>query len=126
MATVRPLVWVGRSKKDYLQFPPEVRAEFGQSLLRVQAGWREVPLAKPLAHGLLKGLGIFELAEEWRGDAYRAVYTVKLNHAGYVLHAFKKKSRTGIATPKHEMDVIRKRFDLAVALDRQSQGEQDE
>jgi phage-related protein len=69
------------------------------------------PDAKPL-----KGFGsagIVEIVEDWRGDSYRAVYTVRFEQAVYVLHCFQKKSKHGIETPKQEMDLIRERLKQA-------------
>jgi phage-related protein len=70
--------------------------------------------AKPL-----KGFGsagILEIVEDWRGDAYRAVYTVRFARAVYVLHCFQKKSKYGVETPKPEMDLIRARLKEAEML----------
>jgi len=78
------------------------------------------PLAKPL-----KGFGsagILELEEDWRGSAYRAVYTVRFAHAVYVLHCFQKKSKRGIATPKQELEVMRERLRQAEARAKEVEG----
>jgi phage-related protein len=82
----------------------------------VQKGEREIPGAKPLSHGLLKGLGIVELIDDFDGDTYRTVYTTKIDSVVVVLHAFKKKSTSGIATPDHEIELIRNRYRTAVRL----------
>jgi len=110
----RTLVWIGRSKKDFLRFPVVVQEEFSSALELVQEGAREVPGAKPLTHGLLKELGVVELIEDFDGDTYRAVYTTKVGAVVAVLHAFKKKSKSGIATPQHEIELIRNRYRAAV------------
>jgi len=110
----RPVRWVGNSKKDFCKFPPEVQDDFGYALYLVQSGVHVVPGAKPLGKGVLKGLGIIELSDDHDGDTYRTVYTARLGRAVYVLDAFKKKSKSGIATPKHETDLIRQRYDAAV------------
>jgi phage-related protein len=110
----RPLAWVGSSKKDYAEFPARVQDDVGYRLYQVQTGGSVFPPAKPLSKGVLKGLGIYELAEDYDGDTYRAVYMVKLDGIVYVLHAFKKKSRSGIATPEHDIAVIRSRYQAAV------------
>jgi len=112
----RPLVWIGRSRKDFGRFPYEVQVVFEHALERVQEGERDIPGAKPLAHGVLKGLGIVELIDDFDGDTYRAVYTVKIGSVVAVLHAFKKKSKSGIATPQHEIRLIRNRYRTAVRL----------
>jgi phage-related protein len=87
--------------------PEQVRRDIGQALYTAQQGVTD-PAAKAL-----KGFGgtrVMEIVERHRGDAYRAVYTAHLENAVYVLHVFQKKSKTRIATPKHEIDVIRKRY----------------
>ena len=56
------------------------------------------------------GSGVYEIALPYRGDAYRAVYTVHFREAIWVVHAFQKKSKTGIKTPHEEIDLIRKRL----------------
>jgi phage-related protein len=107
MFAVKPLVWIGSSRKDIRGMPRQVRRDFGQALYTAQQGETD-PAAKPL-----KGFGgarVMEIVERHRGDAYRAIYTARFDDAGYVLHVFQKKSKTGIATPKHEIELIRKRF----------------
>lgn len=92
--------------------PDEVRQTFGFALYHAQVGSLH-PDAKPL-----KGFGspgILEVVEDWRGDTYRAVYTVRFAEAIYVLHCFQKKSKRGIQTPKREMDLIRERLREAEA-----------
>ncbi|MEJ0043100.1 MAG: type II toxin-antitoxin system RelE/ParE family toxin [Rhizomicrobium sp.] len=107
---IRPLDWIGSSKKDFLQFPKPVQAAFGYSLHLVQTG-DHPPVAKPL-----KGFaGVLELTSFFDGDAYRAVYTVRFRDVVYVLHAFKKKSKRGIATPKADIDLIHRRLKQAMA-----------
>lgn len=71
--------------------------------------------AKPL--GGLGGAGVLEIVEDHDGDTFRAVYTVKLRQAVYVLHVFQKKATTGIATPKREMDMVRRRLNEARQID---------
>ncbi|WP_420126861.1 type II toxin-antitoxin system RelE/ParE family toxin [Longimicrobium sp.] len=113
---LRPLVFVGGAGKEYRQFPRAVTHEMGYQLHRVQLG-KEAAGEKPLSQGPLKGLGIRELRDDFDRDTYRVVYTVKLTNAVYVLHAFKKKSKFGISTPNHDIDVIRQRYLEAVKLD---------
>ncbi len=101
----RPLLWLASSKRDYGKFPRPVQEQFGFELYLVQTG-QHPPSAKPL-----KGLGgAVELTEDFDGDTYRAVYTVKFREAVYVLHAFKKKSKRGIATAKGDIELIRRRL----------------
>jgi phage-related protein len=92
--------------------PDEVQQTFGFALYQAQIGLL-YPNAKPL-----KGFGsagIVEIVEDWRGNAYRAVYTARFANAVYVLHCFQKKSKHGIETPKPEMDLIRERLKEAEA-----------
>jgi phage-related protein len=103
---VRPLLWIGSSKRDYRGFPALVQDTLGFELYLAQTG-QHPPSAKPL-----KGLGggTAELIEDFDGDAYRAVYTVRFGEAVYVLHAFKKKSKQGIKTPQSDMDLVKRRL----------------
>lgn len=104
--TLKPLRWVGSSRKDYIAFPQAVQEAFGFELYLAQTG-QHPPSAKPLK-GL--GSGVVELIEAHDGDAYRAVYTVRFASAVYVVHAFKKKSKTGIKTPQADIDLIKMRL----------------
>jgi phage-related protein len=110
----RPLVWIGRSKKDFLRFPDDVQDDLLKRLGQAQAGARDIQGAKGLSRGVLKGLGIVELIDDFDGDTYRAVDTAKVGAVVAVLHAFKKKSKSGIATPQHEVELIRNRYRTAV------------
>lgn len=103
---LRPLLWVGSSKHDYRDFPVRVQECLGFELFLAQTG-QHPPSAK-----LLKGLsgGTVELVEDFDGDTYRTVYTVRFAGAVYVLHAFKKKSKRSIATPKGDIDLIKRRL----------------
>ena len=68
---------------------------------------------EPLAAKALKGFGgrtVLELIDDFDGDTYRAVYTVRFAGVVYVLHAFQKKAKKGIATPKQEVDLIKSRL----------------
>jgi phage-related protein len=103
----KPLRWVGSSRNDVRSFPRTVRSEIGQALYAAQRGETD-PAAKTL-----KGFGgrsVQEIVTPYDGDTWRTVYTVRLEDAVYVLHAFQKKSKSGIATPKKEIDLIRKRL----------------
>jgi phage-related protein len=113
---LRRLIWVGASKKEFSRFPSDARDDFGQQLYLVQGG-QYAPGEKPLTRGSLKGLRIRELRVDFARDTYRVVYTVKLASGVYVLHAFKKKSKFGISTPAHEIDLVRQRYLHAVTLD---------
>lgn len=115
----KPIVWVGSSKRDLKAFPPEVQDEMGYALRDAQFGGLRLN-AKPLKGW--RGAGVLEVVEDFRGDTYRTVYTVDFGDVVYVLHAFQKKSKRGIKTPKHEMDVIRARYKTAEADYRQRGG----
>lgn len=102
--------WVGRSREDLRAFPEEVQSGIGFALYLAQLG-RKALAAKPLKH--FGGAGVLEIVEDFDGDTYRCVYTVKFASAVYVLHAFQKKSKHGISTPKAEMDLVNARLKLA-------------
>jgi phage-related protein len=104
----RPLIWRGASKADFMAFPRTVQREMGYALFLAQAGERHSTMAKTL--GGFGGATVIEVRESHEGNAYRAVYTVRYANAIYVLHAFQKKSKKGIATPKTEMDLVEKRL----------------
>lgn len=103
---LRPLLWVASSKRDYDQFPARVQETMGFELFLAQTG-QHPPSAK-LLRGL--GSGTVELIEDFAGDTYRAVYTVRFAAAIYILHAFKKKSKRGRKTPHSDIDLIRRRL----------------
>lgn len=108
--TDRPLIWVGSSKKDLMALPLDVRKFFGHALDFAQRGDRHD------AAKILKGFGgagVLEVVEDNIGGTYRAVYTVKFQDTVCVLHCFQKKSKSGIATPKADMDLIRERLKVA-------------
>jgi len=114
----RPIIWVGSSRRDLRAFPREVRRDVGQSLYAAQQGETD-PSAKPL-----RGFGggsVIEIVAEHRSDTWRAVYTVRYPEAIYVLHAFQKKSKRGIATPKRDIDLIRRRLAEVERLHRERQ-----
>lgn len=104
---LKPLNWVGGSYRNYTGFPEPVQDEMGFALYRAQIGERH-PSAKTLKG--FGGGGVVELVARHDGDTYRSVYTVKFAEEVYVLHAFQKKSKTGIATPKSDIDLILRRL----------------
>lgn len=105
----KPLLWVGSSKDDLLAFPEVVKDDLGTALSVAQFGGTH-PSAKTWK-GL--GSGVFEVVEDYRGDTYRAVYTVRLERVVYVLHAFQKKSPHGIKTSKRDVELIARRLQQA-------------
>ena len=109
----RPLVWMGSSKEDISELPSPVKASFGYRLREVQQG--KTPFdTKPLTS---IGAGVLELRERFDGNAFRTVYVVSLKRAVYVLHAFMKKSKSGIALPKPNAELIEARLKRARILD---------
>lgn len=105
---LKRLVWIGSSRFDLKAFPEEVQDEIGYALYQAQLGYF-LDNAKPLT-GFS---GVFEVVEGFNRGAYRAVYATKLGNNLYVLHAFQKKSKHGIRTPKEEMILIKKRLQIA-------------
>jgi|SRR6185437_4525574 len=105
----KPLFWVASAKRDLLAFPERVKDELGTALSVAQFGGKH-PKAKPWKG---EGAGVFEIVEDHRGDTYRAVYTVRFERAVYVLHAFQKKSPSGIKTAKADVELIHQRLSLA-------------
>jgi phage-related protein len=103
---------MGDSLKTVAGFPQAVKSEIGFALYQAQTGGKHIN-AKPL-HGF--GAGVLEVVSDHRGDTFRAVYTVRLAGRVYVLHAFQKKSKTGIATPKAEMELVKRRLKHAGEL----------
>ncbi len=111
MESRRTLYWEGSSKKDFKEFPVPVQKDLGVALFIVQLGGTP-PCVKPWS-GL--GSGVYELVEDHRGDTFRAVYTVRMGDAVHVLHAFQKKSKSGIATPRPDVELIHKRLQAVLA-----------
>ena len=116
---VKPIFWVGSSRDDLRGFPEDVRSLMGYGLYVAQQGGKH-PDAKPLKG--YRGAGVLEIVESHDGGTYRAVYTVKLAGAVYVLHAFQKKSKKGAKTPKSELDLIKSRLKDAIDHHRASVG----
>ena len=110
---IKPLVWVGSSRKDFGDFPDEVKSEMGYALFMAQAGERH-HRAKTLSG--FGGAGVVEIVDDHRGDTFRTVYTVRFATAVYVLHAFQKKSKKGRATPKPDIKMIERRLRDAATL----------
>jgi len=106
----KPVRWVGRSKDDLSAFPEDVKRRVGGALWEAQLGRRAL-YTKPLRG--FGGAGVLEVVDDFDGDTYRVVYAVRFAGVVYVLHAFQKKSTHGIATPKHEMDVVHERLKRA-------------
>lgn len=113
---IKRVVWVASSREDLKRFPRPVRKRMGDALFAAQVGEKH-DHAKPL-----KGFGgaaVLEIVERYDTDAYRAVYTVALSEAVYVLHAFQKKSKDRRATPQQDIAIIRHRLQTARETDEQ-------
>jgi phage-related protein len=110
---LRPVVWVRSSKEDLRKFPEPAQSHIGFALQVAQRGGKH-PDAKPMRG--FGGASVIEIVEDYAGDTFRVVYTVKFEEAIYVLHAFKKKSKVGAATPKHELSLIEERLKRAQEL----------
>ena len=108
--TLKPIRWIGSSLRDLKSFPSEVRSEVGYALYAAQNGEMD-PSAKPM-----KGFGgasVMKIVAPFFGDTWRAIYTVRFQDVVYVLHAFQKKSKSGIATPQKDIELIRQRLAAA-------------
>jgi phage-related protein len=105
---MKKLTWIADTRANVRGFPARVQDGIGYALYVAQLGETSVR-AKPL-HGL--GGGVVEIAVQDASGTFRAVYTVSIGDSIYVIHAFQKRSKTGIATPKSEMDLIRQRLRL--------------
>ncbi|HUK57816.1 MAG TPA: type II toxin-antitoxin system RelE/ParE family toxin [Stellaceae bacterium] len=104
---LKPIIWIGSTRDDLSRFPEGVKDAVGFALFVAQQGGKH-PDAKPLRG--FGGAGVLEIVEDHDGDTYRAVYTVRLGGRVYALHAFQKKSKSGIKTPKSAIELIRARL----------------
>jgi len=111
---VRSVIWLGDSRRQVKSFPPEVRRSLGSALYDAQKG-AKAPSAKPFK-GV--GSGVFEIAIRFQTDAYRMVYAVQIGEQLYVLHAFQKKSKSGIKTPPQDVEIIKRRYRQAVEMEK--------
>ena len=109
---LRPVVWMGSSKKDLRSFPDGAQKLLGDELQLIQFGGmpRDVKPFKGV------GSGVLEIALRYATDAWRVVLAVQIGRRIYVLHAFQKKSKKGIETPKRDVDLIKKRYAEAQEL----------
>lgn len=111
--SLKPVVWLASTLSDFRRLPTGVKSTMGYALYVAQQGGKHRD-AKPL-----KGFGgasVVEIVTDWRGDTFRAVYTVRFADAVYVLHVFQKKAKRGRETPKHDMDLVRQRLQEAERL----------
>jgi phage-related protein len=106
----KPIHFIGSSKKDLRALPEEVQDAFGSALLDAQYGDHPEG-ARPFGEGVPRE--VMKLVEDYDRDTYRAAYTVSLPHAVYLLHVFKKKSKSGSSTPQPDKEVVRARLRAA-------------
>ena len=106
MRDTRPISWLKAARRDFEDFPEAVQSDMFDALTVAAEGGKS-DKAKPF-----KGVegGVFEIALRYRGDAFRAIYAIKIDEAIWVIHAFQKKSKSGIKTPQMEVDLIRERL----------------
>jgi phage-related protein len=106
-SSLKPVIWVGSSRKDLRAFPEPVRDHMGYALYVAQRGGKHRD-AKTLSG--FGGAGVVEVVTDLRSDTYRAVYTLQYAKAVYVLHAFQKKSKTGRETPRRDIELVKQRL----------------
>jgi phage-related protein len=104
---LKPVVWMGTSRGDLRKFPDPVQHQVGYAIYVAQRGGKHRD-AKVLAG--FGGAGVLEVVEDFRGDTFRAVHTVKFSDSVYVLHAFQKKSKSRRETPRRDMHLIEQRL----------------
>ena len=109
----RPLIWIGSSKKDLMALPIPVRKFFGHALHFAQVGERHDAVKALKGFG---SAGVLEVVEDDADGTYRVVYTIRIHEAIFVLHCFQKKSKSGIGTPKRDMETVRLRLKAAEAV----------
>ena len=109
---LRPLVWLGDAKKRVQAFPVGAKKLVGDELWLIQA--KQMSVATKPFKGI--GSGVFEIAVRYDKEAYRTVLAVQLGQKIYVLHAFQKKSKSGIKTPKKDVELIQRRYKEAQEL----------
>ena len=109
---MRPLIWLGDSRRNIQAFPSGSQKLMGDELQLVQFGGMPKD-AKPFK-GI--GSGVFEIALAYETNAFRTVYALQLGKKIYVLHAFQKKAKSGIKTPQKDIDLIKRRYKEAKEL----------
>ncbi|HLH51026.1 MAG TPA: type II toxin-antitoxin system RelE/ParE family toxin [Roseiarcus sp.] len=114
---LKPVIWIGPSRRELGMFPDPVKDRMGFALYVAQQGEKHAD-AKPLKG--FGGAGVVEIVSDYRGDTFRAVYTVRFADAVYVLHAFQKKSKTGRATPRADMELIERRLREAERISKEA------
>jgi|SRR5208337_2217561 len=115
---LKPVIWIGSSRKDLREFPEPVQDHMGYALYVAQRGGKHRD-AKALSG--FGGAGVVEVVKDYRGNTFRAVYTLRFAGTVYVLHAFQKKSKTGRETPRRDMELIKQRLREAEQIAREIQ-----
>ena len=114
---LKPVIWLGDSLRELKAFPAAVQDEMGYAVYLAQCGQKHES-SKPLK-GL--GAGVLEVVSDHRGDTFRSVYTVRFADRVFVLHAFQKKSKSGVAMPKADIDLIKQRLKQATEISRKKE-----
>ncbi|HWZ45222.1 MAG TPA: type II toxin-antitoxin system RelE/ParE family toxin [Candidatus Saccharimonadales bacterium] len=105
--SLKPVTWIGSSRKDLCAFPGPVQDHMGYALYVAQRGGKHRSTKTMSGFG---GAGVVEVVKDFRGDTFRAVYTLRYAGTVYVLHAFQKKSKTGDETPRRDIELVRQRL----------------
>jgi phage-related protein len=105
--SLKPVIWIGSSQEDLRALPGPVQDYIGYALYVAQCGGKHRD-AKILSG--FGGAGVVEVVKDFRGDTFRAVYTLRYAGAVYVLHVFQKKSKTGRETPRRDIELIKRRL----------------
>jgi phage-related protein len=119
---LKPVEWVGTALDDLRNFPEEVMDEVGFAIYQAQRGGKHVS-AKPLKG--FTGAGVLEVVQNYDGNTYRTVYTVRFKLAVYVLHAFQKKARKGSKTPPEHLELVKRRLKRAAEHYEEKYGHQE-
>jgi len=104
---LKPVIWVGSSRKDLREFPGPVQDHMGYALYVAQLGGKHRDTKALSGFG---GAGVVEIVKDYRGDTFRTVYTLRYARRIYVLHAFQKKSKAGRKTPRRDMELVKQRL----------------
>jgi phage-related protein len=104
---LKPVIWVGTSLRDLREFPSPVQDHVGYALYVAQRGGKHQDARVLSGFG---GSGVLEVIKDYRGDTFRAVYTLRYAGTVYVLHVFQKKSKSGRQTPRRDIELIKQRL----------------
>jgi len=113
---LKPVIWIGSSRKDLRAFPEPIQDHMGYALYVAQRGGKHRDTKTLTGFG---GAGVVEIIKDYRGDTFRAVYTLRYAGAVYMLHAFQKKSKTGRETPKRDIELVKQRLHEAEQIARE-------